>query len=239
MNSRLYSFLEENGIITPEQGGFTKDYRTQDHIFTIQSVVKKYLGENKKVFACYVDLKKAYDSVWREGMLHKLRKIGIDEKMVNILKSIYSNTFTSIIYRGYLLDKIRVSKGLKQGDNLSPILFNIYINDLPENLSKGKTDPISINGTEINCLMWADDIIILSESPEGLQNCLNNLDNYCKKWRLEVNKKKTKVMVFNKSGKKLKSLKFYFNKYALQNVTQYKYLGFISSLHHRVHTLTG
>ena len=154
---------------------------------------------------------------------YRLAKRVVPVLSLYILKSMYSNTFTSIIYRGYLLDKIRVSKGLKQGDNLSPILFNIYINDLPENLSKGKTDPISINGTEINCLMWADDIIILSESPEGLQNCLNNLDNYCKKWRLEVNKKKTKVMVFNKSGKKLKSLKFYFNKSALKNVPQYKY----------------
>ena len=100
INSRLYSYLEENGIIRPEQGGFTKLFRTQDHIFTIQSVVNKYLVKNKKIFACYVDLKKAYDSVWREGLLHKLRKNGIDEKSVNIIASMYKNTYTSMIYKG-------------------------------------------------------------------------------------------------------------------------------------------
>ena len=227
INTRLYTYLEENGIIRPEQGGFRKSFRTQDHIFTIQSLVDKYLAENKRIYACYVDLKKAYDSVWREGLFYKLRKNGIDEKTVNIITNMYKNTFTSIIYKGHLLEKIRVSKGLKQGDNLSPILFNIYINDLPEKLSEGSSDPVEINGSKINCLMWADDIILLSETPEGLQNCLNNLDIYCTQWKLEVNKKKTKIMIFNKSGQKLKSYKFIFNKSLLQNVSQYKYLGFV------------
>ena len=229
MNSRIYAFLEERGIIKPEQGGFTKKFRTQDHIFTIQSIVKKYLTKNKKVYACYVDLKKAYDSVWREGLLHKLRKNGIDKKTVNIIDSMYKNTYTSIIYKNYLLDKIRVTKGLKQGDNLSPLLFNIYINDLPEKLAEGKSAPVDVNGSKINCLMWADDIILLSESPEGLQNSLDNLNRYCTDWKLEINKKKTKVMIFNKSGRKLKKQKFFLGKYLLQNVTQYKYLGFIIS----------
>ena len=94
-------------------------------------------------------------------------------------------------------------------------------------LSVGKSDPVELNGLRINCLMWADDIIILSETPEGLQNCLNNLDKYCIEWKLEVNKKKTKIMVFNKSGKILKGNRFIFNNYSLQKVTQYKYLGFV------------
>ena len=71
------------------------------------------------------------------------------------------------------------------------------------------------------------DIILLSEAPKGLHNCPNNLDIYCTKWKLEVNKKKTKIMIFNKSGQKLKSHKFKLNNSILQNVTQYKYLGFI------------
>ena len=66
--------------------------------------------------------------------------------------------------------------------------------------------------------MEADDIILLSETPEGLQNCLNNLDNYCTEWKVEVNKKKTKIMIFNKSGQKLKSYKFMLNTFQLQNV---------------------
>ena len=54
---------------------------------------------------------------------------------------------------------------------------------------------------EVNCLMWADDLILLSRSPEGLQKCVKNLTEYCQKWKLEINMKKTKVLTFNKSGK--------------------------------------
>ena len=229
INTRLYTYIEENNLLRPEQGGFRKGYRTLDHIFTLLTLVTKEMTKGGKIHACFVDLKKAYDSVWREGLFYKLREIGIDKKTTNIIANMYKNTYTSLIYRKYLLPKILVTKGLKQGDNLSPILFNIYINDLPESISKGKTDPVDLMGQKINCLLWADDLIILSKTPEGLQNCVNNLTEYCKKWKLEMNMKKTKVMTFNKSGKIYKSIKIYANDTLLKNVNQYTYLGFTIS----------
>ena len=69
-------------------------------------------------------------------------------------------------------------------------MFNIYINDLPKEIEKGETHPIKLVGHDINSLMRADDIILLSETKEGLQNCLNNLNIYCQQWKLVVNLKK-------------------------------------------------
>ena len=74
--------------------------------------------------------------------------------------------------------------------------------------------------------MWEDDVILMSEKVEGLQQCINNLEKYCMKWKLEINIKKTKVLIFNKTGAKMKSIRFYLEKKSLENVNQYTYLGF-------------
>ena len=122
----------------------------------------------------------------------------------------YRETYTSIIYKGKVLPKIITNKGLKQGDNLSPQLFNIYINDLPQTIEEGVTHPIQLLDTKLNSLMWADDIILLSETKEGLQKSINNLQNYCMKWKLDINLKKTKILIFNKSGSKIKTYIYMF-----------------------------
>ena len=80
---------------------------------------------------------------------------------------------------------------------------------------------------EISCIMWADDILILSETQEGLQQKLDLLHEYSKANKLTVNTKKTKCMIFSKTGRLLKKENFYYNKLQLENVREYKYLGFL------------
>jgi hypothetical protein len=108
---------------------------------------------------------------------------------------------------------------------LSPLLFNIFLSDIQKEFDTCGDNP-KLNDVDISCLIWADDILILSNSPEGLQAKLDNLDMYCRKNKLKVNTEKTKVMTFTKSGKVIKQA-FYFGKEKLSNVRQYKYLGFI------------
>ena len=115
------------------------------------------------------------------------------------------------------------SKGVKQGDTLSPLLFNLYINDLPDALAN-TPDPPLLNDTLVRILLYADDALLLSLSKEGLQSSLDKLSEYCKKWKLEVNLNKTKIMQFNGNGHKCKD-KFYLDNVLLENVQSYKYLG--------------
>ena len=84
--------------------------------------------------------------------------------------------------------------------------------------------PVSLNTSKINCLMYADDVILLPETPAGLQNSLSHLQKYCTKWRLEVNTKKTKSLIFNNTGK-LDTNVFTFNNNNIENVRHYSYLG--------------
>ena len=113
--------------------------------------------------------------------------------------------------------------GVKQGDNLSPNLFKIFINDLPKYFHSAP-DQGYVNNTAIHCLRYADDIVLLSSSPSGLQHKLNRLTDYCKDWCLDVNTSKTKVLIFNKSGKFLNQ-KFEFDQVTIDCVQEFKYLG--------------
>ena len=121
--------------------------------------MNKYITQNKKLHTCIVDLEKAFDTAWRIGLLHKIRKLGIAGKMFDIIKSIYGKTSYSIIINGNLATKSSCTKGIKQDDTL---LLNIYLNNLLEYLSKDSNDPVIIDNTELSSLMFADDLALVS-----------------------------------------------------------------------------
>ena len=81
-------------------------------------------------------------------------------------------------------------KGVRQGCILSPILFNLYLNELPHTLNSNGKDPILLpDGSHLNCLLYADDLSLISHSAEGLQDSLNKLSQYCQNWFLNINLK--------------------------------------------------
>ena len=91
---------------------------------------------------------------------------------------------------------------------------------------KSACDPVHLYDTKISCLLYVDDLILLSKSPNGLQFCLSKVEIYCNKWNLEVNVSKTKVMVFNKSGRILTKYNFHFRTtYVEAKICSYVYLG--------------
>ena len=141
----------------------------------------------------------------------------------------YNSTTNSLIYKDFLTPTFTGDIGVKQGDCLSPILFNLYIYDVPNAFNLNESDPIIIENTRINCLKYADDLVIMSTSPYVLQKCLNQLACYCEKWKLQVNFKKTKTMIFNKQGSLIKKYKFHFKSTNIESTNEYKYLGFIFS----------
>ena len=109
---------------------------------------------------------------------------------------------------------------------MSPILCNIFINDLVELFSPSDYScfPVKLKSVSLNCLLYADDLILLSETGTGIQNCLNKLQVYCKKWCLQINLKKTQYLVINRNGKQLKC-KLYFGDKIVKHTNEYCYLG--------------
>ena len=227
--NRLAPLLEKEDVFCKEQSGFRKEHRTTDHIFLLHKIIKQYTEKNKTLFTCFVDFSKAFDSIWRSALMKKLDAIGLSDNFLQIIRSMYTNTTNSLIYKDNITDTFESNIGVKQGDVLSTILFNLYINDLPDVLSFQGSDAVTIHNTQINCLKYADDLVIMSSSKEGLQKCLEKLETYCTTWKLELNIKKTKVILFNKSGTLFTKYSFFYKLNKIEIVRQYKYLGFIFS----------
>ncbi|XP_063426826.1 uncharacterized protein LOC134710401 [Mytilus trossulus] len=226
LNIRLDSFLEENNVINDCQIGFTRKARTSDHMFVLKCIFDKYCNtKDGRVFACFVDFHKAFDKVIHTGIRIKLLEIGVSSRFYSVIKNMYLETRSCIKIHDRIAEFFQTKLGVKQGDNLSPNLFKIFINSLPDYFTQTR-DPIMLDGKLIHCLMYADDIVILSNSAEGLQEKLNELHNFCNDWCLDINTKKTKVLIFNKAGRHI-SQKFIFNKDELECVSNYKYLDFV------------
>ena len=199
LNQRLSLYFEENKILHNSQIGFLPDNRTTDHDFTLRTLIDKYVHYHKdKVYACFVDFRKAFDSVWHEGLFYKLFKVNIGGNFYNLIKSLYCNSSCSIRVGENKTRSFSYSRGVRQGCILSPLSFNLYINNLPYLFENTEvSDPFVLsNGTKIISLLYADDLIILSRSKLGLQNCLSVLSSYCETWMLKINPKKTKIMTF-------------------------------------------
>ena len=199
--------------------------QTSDHIFLLQTIVEKVVKKNRKgLFCVFVDFKKAYDTVDRKTLLRKLQNMGINGILYKNIAAMYTDTEYSIKLKHGFLDPIKSNLGLRQGCPLSPILFNIYIDDI-KNIFDESCDPIEVQGKHINHFLYADDLVLLSSSKEGLQNCLDRLKDFTKANSLTINIDKTKSMIFNHMGRLIKHNFFVGNK-KLEQVQTFCYLGF-------------
>ena len=117
---------------------------------------------------------------------------------------------------------------LKQGCVLSPLLFNLYMSDFTD-IFDSTCDPVTLKDSNLSCLMFADDVVLMSESSQGLQHCLNRLASYCNKWNLTINTSKTKIIVFNRGGHKISRFRFLLCDTKIDVVQDYTYLGIVFS----------
>lgn len=195
LNTRLYDYLVKNELIDIRQIGFMQESSTLDHIFTLRTIIEKYTKSKKQsLYLCFVDFRKAFDTVWHSGLLYKLQKLGINGLFLNIIQDMYSKSSVRIKTSKGLTDTFSSNKGVRQGDALSPMLFNIYVNDIPKMLLTQPTCAPSLGDTKVPCLLYADDMILMSKTAEGLQTQLDMLDNFCNEWFLEINPTKTQTM---------------------------------------------
>ena len=201
------------------------NYRTTHHIFTLNTLIDNQINKNKsKIFSCFVDFKKAFDSIWHEGLLYKLLESGIGGKTYDIIKSMYTNTKCAVRIGQKHTEFFHQKRGVRQGCSLSPTLFNIYINELAKTLEQSTTPGVPLADTEVKCLLFADDLVLLSPTKEGLQQHLDLLHKFSQTWALSVNLAKTKVMIFQKRHSHLNQ-QFFLNRTALEHTKNYTYLG--------------
>ena len=223
--NRLLNYIETKNLISPNQVGFVKGSRTSDHIFLLQTLIGKIVKKNGgKLYTAFIDFKKAYDTVDRGILFNRLKELGIHGTFYHNIVTMYENTKYSIKVKNGCLDPISSNLGLRQGCPLSPMLFNLYIDDI-KNIFGENTDPITLQDKKINHFLYADDLVLVSESAKGLQNCLDSLSAYAERKILTINITKSKTMIFNPAGQYIKR-QFYISEKELQPVRTFCYLGF-------------
>ena len=222
IESTVMNHIEENCLLGELQGAFRKDRRTEDHIFTLQGLCSLRKSRKQKTFLAFLDLSKAFDKVWRDGLFYLLWQKGIQGKCWKLLRSLYENVSNKVIFGDYESEWFSQDFGLKQGCILSPTLFSILMSDLAEMLSSANLG-VELSSKLINCLLFADDIVLMGTSDEELQSLLDITAKFAEKWGMKFNPSKSKVLVV---GQKLnKTKKWRLGNNELEEANEYKYLG--------------
>ena len=202
LNKRLWEWTESNKKINDSQFGFRMNRRTTDALFIIHTISLFAVRQKKPMFLAFIDLSKAFDSLNHDLLWAKLSTFGVSVKLLSILKHMYS-------YDGYTSSEFRCAKGVRQGCPLSPLLFCLFISDLDYTLKSSSTGKIVIEQEEITVIMFADDLVLLADSSEGLQQSLAVFQDYCNSWKLKINAEKSKVMIYARVPQPLQYRFFY------------------------------
>ena len=224
LNSRLYKWTDDNNILNDEQNGFLKGRSCQDQLLSFFSIVQTRKSQGSDTYCAFVDFSRAYDTIPRDHLWFKLSQLGVPGRFLHAVKSLYVNTKCSVRTSYGISEPMEITRGLKQGCLSSPLLFNIYLNDLVTELkSMGKG--VNVNRLHVPVLLYADDIVLFANSPRDLQDMLNKLVDWCSRWGLMLNCEKTKIVHFRSNRKRKTNFKFTCGDSPIAMCEKYKYLG--------------
>ena len=114
--------------------------------FVLNSIVNKLIiAEKRKLYCAYIDFRKAFDMVYRNGIWFKLLNFGVSSKMVNMLQSIYKSVKSCVKVNGHLTDYFESYMGVKQGEPLSPLMFMFFLNDISSAINNNHIDSLSLD----------------------------------------------------------------------------------------------
>ena len=229
---RLITFRNIHCPDTTNQLGFVKEAQTSDHIFTLRTCIEKYTKQKKRLYSCFVDYRKAFDTVCRDALLYKLSKLGIKGNFFNCVEYMYQNSSAKLKLLNKISEAIDILIGTEQGHPMSPELFKTYLLDLSIDLNDvlGLDIP-NLNGKLISHLLWADDLVLLALDQRSLQVLIDKVHTFCEQWGLSVNISKTAIMVFNKTGRQLQeSHGFKYGTITIPSARTYCYLGIVFNL---------
>jgi exonuclease III len=227
--------LESQVQLHEAQAAFRTKRSCTDNLFVLTRILQEAGKANKSVYAFFLDVRKAYDTVWRDGLSAKLLDKGVDGKLWRVLRDLSSKSTSQVRVNGELSEAFPLSVGVGQGDPLSTLLFDIFIDDLVAGMHDTCSEHgIRMGQTDIASLLYADDANALSFTPDGLQALMDYVHTWLNKWRMQGNFQKSKIMVFHpKEGESCSvPVEDRLNTWtlggiAIEQVSTYKYLGVV------------
>ncbi|KAL4085316.1 hypothetical protein QTP88_027175 [Uroleucon formosanum] len=216
-----FKLLKLSVIGSSIQAALDVIFNPDKHLY--EQVVEKSHEYNKDTYLLFVDFKAAYDSINRDQLWEVMESLGIPTKLTRLIKSCTFNSKSKISFGGELSEEFQVTTDLRQGDALSPALFNIALESVMRTvISQAKGIEIKDN-QHLTAVAYADDIVLLAETVDDLKNTTDILLKVGNKIGLKINETKTKYMIISRQNHRSDSLKI--NEYTFERVGHFKYLG--------------
>ena len=183
--NNMFSFFSENDLTSPKQSGFRPVDSCTNQLLSISHEILSVFDDGHEVRGVFLDISKAFDSVWHEGLLFKLQQSGISGELITLIKDFLSSRKQTVVLNGQHSSWADVKAGVPQGSILSPLLFLIYTNDLPKGLNS-------------NVKLFADDTLLFSvvhnitDSANLLKSDLSMINESALQWKMSYNPDPTK-----------------------------------------------
>lgn len=191
---RLNQILERDEVLIREQAGFRSMEECVGQATALYELVKRRMNQSKDTFALFIDFAKAYDKVPHEGMLRKLRAAGIGGQLYSVIRGLYENPTMCVRSGSGLSKQVEYSCGVRQGCPASPILFDVYINDILDNI---KGVPVPGLMDNVRGLLFADDAVVFADNLSQLEESATSLYCWAQKWEMKINVRKCGVLLFS------------------------------------------
>lgn len=221
-------YLTENyeTSMCDEQGGFRRDRRCAQQHFILVDTIHCSIAEGRGLYVVFVDIQKAYPSVWQDGLFYKLRRAEphVNGHVMELLKNCITDGETRVFLQGLQSTPYTSCVGVCEGAVESSTLFNYFINDLVADLKAAGCEGAAISAGWLAAL-FADDIVLVSDSQADMQKCLDVLYTFCCKWRLSMSMSKTKLMRIGNTADYDESSPLHVGADILELVDRYQYLG--------------
>ena len=221
----LLDRLQDKLLTCDNQFGFKNKLGTDLCVFTLKQIIEFYKSKNSPVYLCLLDSSKAFDRVNHWFLFSKLIKRGVSHIYIRLFIYWYSTQQFCVRWGDSLSSSFHVSNGVRQGGVMSPVLFNVYMDDLSVQLNNSCIG-CSFNGEVFNHILYADDTCIIAPSPQGLSELLGMCSRYAEDNAILFNAKKSKLVCFKpRIMSKLHVPKIYLNDDDVLLVDKVKYLG--------------
>ena len=175
----IFEYLEENNLLCPNQSGFRPSDSCEYQLLSILHEIYKSFDCNppKDVRGIFLDLSKAFDRVWHDGLIYKINRIGITGNSLNLIESFLSNRFQRVVLNGQSSSWTPVYAGVPQGSILGPLFFLIYINDLSKDISS----TVKLFADDTSIFSVVDDVNV---SVMQLNNDLLKISKWAYQWKM-------------------------------------------------------
>ena len=193
VKSHLMSHLQENGLLSKEQHGFLTKRSTTANLLELTSDLSVNFNTRVSTLVAYVGLQKAFDKVSIAKLIHKIENWGIGGKLKSCISSVLTGRSQKVKVDGQLSDSLLLRSGVPQGGVLGPVIFTIYINDLPTILPPSLKS--KIHADDFKCyskVVTADDLEIFSRA-------LHNISQWARDWQLPISTEKSALLLFSNS----------------------------------------